>query len=193
MKKKNIIFIGIIVSILLLISLIGTTFAYYIAKISGTPSTTNVSGNTGNLALTYTPLNITVSDILPGWTLEKNFTVKNTSTADKSLTYDLILQNISNTFTRQQDIVFKITCKSSSGTCLGSGTKIGTSGDGTTELQFPASDVTLFTSSSIPKGVTHTYSIYFRYKNEATTDQQADMLKSFKTTVTISSNGKYTY
>ena len=94
-KKPNIItIIGAIV--LLVLAVVGLSYAFFSAFINGGETDTSVEGTGANLSLVYTDGKsvITSSNIMPGWSATKTFTVTNNGEADTY--YKLNISNITN-------------------------------------------------------------------------------------------------
>ena len=96
-KRPNIIaIIGAIV--LLVLAVVGLSYAFFSAFINGGETDTSVEGTGANLSLVYTDGKsvITSSNIMPGWSATKTFTVTNNGEADTY--YKLNISNITNEF-----------------------------------------------------------------------------------------------
>ncbi len=142
---------SIIIIIFLLALLIGLSYAYFSSLISGNTSTNNVSVTSGNLILNYTDSStINEINLLPGWTTTKTIKIKNTGTS--SITYRLFWQSLTNKFVDKNDLVYSITCSSSSGSCAGLSQTI-----------LPSNTGTIINNQTIASGVTHTYTITFKF------------------------------
>ena len=156
---------------IILILLIGITYAYFIASISGTPTTDNVIGKSASPELQYIEGTTTQdSNILPGDTvLTKKFSVKNPGSA--SLRYSVILQSVVNNLSRKSDLVYTLSCSSG---CNGS-----------SEKPFPSttSEYVLVTNS-INGNTTQNYEFVLKYKNQ-TVDQVADSGSTFSGKINI--------
>ena len=169
---------SMIAIVLLLITIVGITYAYFISRVVGNTNPDSASVSAGRLELTYKDGNglIELLKIKPGTTLEtKTFTVKNTGTGNIEY-YDVILENVINELSNYEDLTYNLTCTSTSGTCNG------------TNGVFPTSNTRVVTNS-IDVGVTHTYSLTVTY-NETNTDQSDDMNKTISAKVNIVDNKK---
>ncbi len=99
MNKKNILII-LIVSLFLLV--LGVTYAYFTAEITGRETTSTIIVNGGEMSIVYDNLSntITLENIYPreeAW-VTKNFTVTGTNTTDLNMKYKVGLDISDNTF-----------------------------------------------------------------------------------------------
>ena len=108
MKDKKIIILSII-GVLLLASIgIAISYAYFNASVSGNPTTNNVVINNGVMALTYKDGDeITLANAVPGNSVTKTFTVKNTGNV--STNYTIYFSELSNKFVDKTDLVYTLT------------------------------------------------------------------------------------
>ena len=172
-KKPNIIaIIGAIV--LLVLAVVGLSYAFFSAFINGGETDTSVEGTGANLSLVYTDGKsvITSSNIMPGWSATKTFTVTNNGEADTY--YKLNISNITNEFV-EGGLTFSIA--STDGGANKDETPVGTE------------DRTISSSISIGVGKTHTYTITAKYIN-LDKDQTPDLGKSFSYTIGIEAGQK---
>ena len=175
-KKPNIIaIIGAIV--LLVLAVVGISYAFFSAFINGGETDTSVEGTGANLSLVYTDGKsvITSSNIMPGWSATKTFTVTNNGEADTY--YKLNISNITNEFV-EGGLTFSIA--SADG-----GTSVAEQAVGTTTR-------TISPSITIAEGATHTYTVTAKYIN-LNTDQTPDLGKSFSYTIGIEASQKPTF
>ena len=180
-RKQKIILYSVLIFLVILL-LLGFTYGYFMTKIIGNDNEKSISVTSGTLELTYGE---NTSEILgdtkvePGYSVTKTFSA--TNTGDRDVIYGAVLENIENSFTRQKDIVYTLTCKSyKKGTTTISGTC-----DGKDETQFPATgDVSLMITNTIPVGITHSYELTITYKN-LKIDQSIDMGNKFSARVNI--------
>ena len=175
-KKPNIIaIIGAIV--LLVLAVVGLSYAFFSAFINGGETDTSVEGTGANLSLVYTDGKsvITSSNIMPGWSATKTFTVTNNGEADTY--YKLNISNITNEFV-EGGLTFSIA--SADG-----GTSVAEQAVGTTTR-------TISPSITIAEGATHTYTVTAKYIN-LNTDQTPDLGKSFSYTIGIEASQKPTF
>ena len=93
-KSKKSIFIGITALILVIVLLLGFTYAYYRTRIIGNNEDGTSEMNMEGL-------------IKPGFQASKTFYVENTG--DQSVNYSIVLENMNNTFERNQDWKYVLT------------------------------------------------------------------------------------
>ena len=175
-KRPNIIaIIGAIV--LLVLAVVGLSYAFFSAFINGGETDTSVEGTGANLSLVYTDGKsvITSSNIMPGWSATKTFTVTNNGEADTH--YKLNISNITNEFV-DGGLTFSIT--STDG------------GANIDEIPVGTEDRTISQSILIAEGATHTYTITAKYIN-LDKDQTPDLGKSFSYTIGIEASQKPTF
>lgn len=107
--KGKYIKILVIVSMLFVVSLIITaSYAYFVANVSGNDSSYETVITTGKMALMLNEDNqVILNTALPGSSVSKTFSVKNTGTVDT--VYDVYLSEILNTFVDKNDLVYTLT------------------------------------------------------------------------------------
>ena len=106
MKNKKI-YIMLVVSILL--TVIGVSLAYFSLNIIGNDTAKYNTITTGDLSLTYNDTSeLSFDNALPGDSITKTITVKNTGTEEVS--YNLVWQELTNTITNNE-LVIEGTCK----------------------------------------------------------------------------------
>jgi len=167
MKKKII----IIVALLILVTTVGLSYAYFRAQIVG--EGTPISASAKNVKIIFTDtLTLTGSNIEPGWSDSKTFSVKNDSS--DVFIYNIIFKDLVNTFETTGFLQYKIS--SSNGYNM------------TDYLDIPKSSTPsnkpLAKQISLPAGVTQEYTIEFIYKTTEE-DQSADMGKTLTGTLAI--------
>ena len=170
MQKKQ----TILVVASLLVVVLSVTLAYFTAQIIGKGKDVSVSSADLKIVFTDTDGNIEGSNITPGWSNSKTFTVKNDSNG--TYKYDIILKDLVNTFKTYKYLEYKIT--STDG------------GYNMTDYSYlPKSstkeDVALAYEISNDKGKTHTYTIEIKYVNDEAVDQSIDMGQSLSGTIYI--------
>ena len=171
MQKKQTI---LVVASLLLVVVLSVTLAYFTAQIIGKGKDVLVTSADLKIVFTDTDGNIEGSNITPGWSNSKTFTVKNESNG--TYKYDIIIKDLINTFKTYKYLEYKIT--STDG------------GYNMTDYSYlPKSstkeDVALAYEVSIDKGKTHTYTIEIKYVNDESVDQSIDMGQSLSGTIYI--------
>ena len=163
MQKKQ----TILVVASLLVVVLSVTLAYFTAQIIGKGK--NVTINSADLKIIFTDSDgaISGSNIEPGWSDTKTFTIENKS--NETYKYNIVIQDLVNTFVTEGYLQYKIT--STNG------------GYNMTEFQDvpkseTATDTTLAYSASVDVGVTQTYTVEFKYSNDESANQSEDMGKT---------------
>ena len=192
MNRKQKIIVSITGIFLVLMILVGLTYAYFLTKITGNTNEKSISVSTANLVLEYgenTNVVQGINNAEPGYSVEKIFTA--TNKGNSTVTYGAALENIVNELSRQEDLVYTLTCTSylKEGFSLASdGTITGTvdgTCNGTTGKQFPStSTMSILTTNTIDTTHTQAYKLTITYK-EMGEDQSEDMNKTFSAKVNI--------
>ena len=193
MNRKQKIIVSITGIFLVLMILVGLTYAYFLTKITGNTNTKSISVTTANLVLEYgenTNVVQGIENAEPGYSVEKIFTA--TNKGNSTVTYGAALESIVNELSRQEDLVYTITCASylkegfslaSDGTITG--TIDGTCNGVSNETRFPStSDLSIMVNNTIDTTHTHAYKLTVTYK-EMNVDQSTDMNKTFSAKVNI--------
>ena len=174
MSRKNKIIISVTGIILVLVTLIGLTYAYYLTRINGNTNDKSVTVSLANLELTYSDGNglIEATNIVPGEVIAtKTFSVENTGDK-KVINYTVYLDDVINTFTNKNDVKLTLTCTSSKGNkCTG------------TEITYPSTD-TLLSINDIEVEEKHNYELKVEFI-ETNTDQSIDMNKELSGNIII--------
>ena len=176
MNRKNKIIVSIVGISIISLALIGLTYGYYLTRIQGNTNNKSISISTANLELTYSDNSdvITGTNIVPGTTLPtKTFTVTNSGNNNVD-SYSVGLVNVINTFTRLDDIKYKVTCSSS---------VTGKTCNGISESTFPNENSYIIENQIDSKEV-QTYIIEVEYK-EMNVDQSDDMGKTLEAKIDI--------
>ena len=170
MQKKQ----TILVVASLLVVVLSVTLAYFTAQIIGKGK--DVTINSADLKIIFTDSDgaISGSNIEPGWSDTKTFTIENKS--NETYKYNIVIQDLVNTFVTEGYLQYKIT--STNG------------GYNMTEFKdIPKSsapkDKILAYGVSIPVGVTQSYTVEFKYANDESVDQSDDMGKKLSGTLFI--------
>ncbi|HCY44585.1 MAG TPA: hypothetical protein DHU33_04090, partial [Firmicutes bacterium] len=175
MKNKKL-FILSIVGVLMLVSIVvATSYAYFVANVSGNKDTNNVVVTNGVMALEYKDGDeINLANAVPGNSVTKTFTVKNTGNV--ATNYTIYFSELSNKFVDKTDLVYTLT--SSDG------------GKSIAQTQVPSKNDAMVSNYAIEAGKTHTYTltITFLNKDENQNDNQG---VSFSTKVTINETKEY--
>ena len=162
MQKKQ----TILVVASLLVVILSVTLAYFTAQIIGEGKNISVTSTDLKIVFTDSDGAISGSNIEPGWSDTKTFTIENKS--NETYKYNIVIQDLINTFVTKGYLQYKIT--STNG------------GYNMTEFKdVPKSsapkDKILAYSVVIPNGVTQSYTFEFKYANDESVDQSDDMGK----------------
>ena len=163
MQKKQ----TILVVASLLVVVLSVTLAYFTAQIIGKGKDVSVSSADLKIIFTDSDGAISGSNIEPGWSDTKTFTIENKS--NETYKYNIVIQDLVNTFVTNGYLQYKIT--STNG------------GYNMTEFKDvpkseTATDTILAYSASIDVGVTQTYTVEFKYSNDESANQSEDMGKT---------------
>ena len=163
-----------LVIVSLLVVVLSVSLAYFTAQIIGKGK--DVSVTSANLQIVFTDSDgaLTETDIEPGWSATKTFTIKNDTKTEYK--YNIVIKDLLNTFVTEGYLQYKIT----------------STNDGYNMTEFkdiPKSstpkDTILAYSVVIPNGVTQSYTIEFKYANDESVDQSIDMNKKLSGTLFI--------
>ena len=105
--------VTLFITLLLGVTIIGITYAYFSAKIIGNTNDKSVTIKAGKLELTYDDGNgeVLAEKIMPNTVVEtKTFSVKNTGN-NNILDYDVVLDSISNDLINKSDLTYVLTCE----------------------------------------------------------------------------------
>ncbi len=186
MNKKQKIIVSVVGITIVLLTLLGLTYAYFLTRIQGNTNDKSISVTTANLILEYADVNdelITDSAVEPGKSWTKTFVATNKGNA--TVTYGVALENIVNTIERKDDLVYTLDCKQYSKTGFSidktnktvTGTISGTCNSVTTETIFPSIG-TIIVQNEIADDKAQVYTLLVTYKDTGT-DQSVDMNKTF--------------
>ncbi|MEG2727015.1 MAG: TasA family protein [Bacilli bacterium] len=163
--KKMQVFLIIGITITLTLSIVGASYAYFKSTVIGNENASSINISAGSLKLTYTDsAYINVEKALPPWTATKTIYVQNTGTG--AVSYNILWENITNTFINKEFLTYSITSNNGGGTLS------------KTVLPNTGNNIIILSNINIIPGVTHTYNITFNYENSST-DQSSDMEKVF--------------
>ena len=163
-----------LVIVSLLVVVLSVSLAYFTAQIIGKGK--DVSVTSANLQIVFTDSDgaLTETDIEPGWSATKTFTIKNDTKTEYK--YNIVIKDLLNTFVTEGYLQYKIT----------------STNDGYNMTEFKdipkssiATDTILAYSVVIPNGVTQSYTIEFKYTNDESVDQSDDMGKKLSGTLFI--------
>ena len=163
-----------LVIVSLLVVVLSVSLAWFTTQIIGKGKTVDVSS--ANLQIVFTDSDgaLTETDIEPGWSATKTFTIKNDTKTEYK--YNIVIKDLLNTFVTEGYLQYKIT----------------STNDGYNMTEFKdipkssiATDTILAYSVVIPNGVTQSYTIEFKYANDESVDQSDDMGKKLSGTLFI--------
>ena len=175
MKDKKIIILSIIGSLLLVSIAIASSYAYFVANVSGNKDTNNVVVTNGVMALEYKDGDaINLGNAIPGSSVSKTFTVKNTGNV--STNYTIYFSELSNKFVDKTDLVYTLT--SSDG------------GKNVAQTQVPSTNAAMVSNYAIDAGKTHTYTLTITFLNKDE-NQNDNMNVSFTTKIGINESVEY--
>ena len=186
MNKKQKIIVSVVGITIVLLTLLGLTYAYFLTRIQGNTNDKSISVTTANLILEYADVNdelITDSAVEPGKSWTKTFVATNKGNA--TVTYGVALENIVNTIERKDDLVYTLDCKQYSKTGFSidktnktvTGTISGTCNGVSDETTFPSIG-TIIVQNEIADDKAQVYTLLVTYK-EMNVDQSVDMNKTF--------------
>ncbi len=192
MNRKQRIIVSVTGIFLVLLILVGLTYAYFLTKIKGNENNKSISVTTANLLLEYADVNdelITDSAVEPGKTWTKTFVA--TNKGNKTVTYGVALENVVNTLERKEDLVYTLDCKQYSKTDFAidktnktvTGTISGTCNGVSKETTFPSIG-TILIENDIADDKAQVYTLLVTYK-EMNVDQSVDMNKTFSAKANI--------
>ena len=175
-KKENRILILSILGTLLLLSIaVAGSYAYFTANVTGNKDTNNVVITNGVMSLEYKDGDeINLANVVPGNSVTKTFTVKNTGNV--ATNYTIYFSELSNKFVDKTDLVYTLT--SSDG------------GKNVAQTQVPDSNEAMVSNYAIDAGKTHTYILTITFLNKDE-NQNDNMGVSFSTKVSINETKEY--
>jgi hypothetical protein len=141
----------------------GVSYAYFAVVATGTSNNNIVTSGTMKITYTDGP-QVSLENAIPGDSLTKTFTVKNTGTVDTQ--YDIYLSDVVNTFVDQTDLVYTLTSD--------------TGANITTDTEIPNVSTKIVISQNITPNETQSYTLTIKFlnKNEAQDDNQGKLLRS---------------
>ena len=154
---------------------IATSYAYFTATVSGNKDTNNVVVTNGVMALEYKDGDaINLGNAIPGSSVSKTFTVKNTGNV--STNYTIYFSELSNKFVDKTDLVYTLT--SSDG------------GKNVVQTQVPSTNEAMVSNYAIDAGKTHTYTLTIAFLNKDE-NQNDNMGVTFSTKVSVNETKEY--
>ena len=175
MKDKKILILSIVGVLLLVSIVVASSYAYFTANVTGNKDTNNVVITNGVMSLEYKDGDeITLANAIPGNSVSKTFTVKNTGNV--STNYTIYFSELSNKFVDKTDLVYTLT--SSDG------------GKNVAQTQVPSTNDAMVSNYAIDAGKTHTYTLTITFLNKDE-NQNDNMGVSFSTKVSINETKEY--
>ncbi len=175
MKDKKIIILSIVGGLMLVSIVVATSYAYFTANVTGNKDTNNVVVTNGVMSLEYKDGDeINLANAVPGSSVSKTFTVKNTGNV--STNYTIYFSELSNKFVDKTDLVYTLT--SSDG------------GENVAQTQVPSKNEAMVSNYAIEAGKTHTYTLTITFLNKDE-NQNDNMNVSFSTKVSINETKEY--
>ena len=191
MNRRQRIIISVTGIFIVLLILVGLTYAYFLTKIKGNDNEKSISVTTADLKLEYSDINdilVSEENVEPGNSWTKTFAV--TNNGNKTVTnYGVALENIENGLERKEDLVYTLTCTQYTKATykvenkVASGTTSGTCNGVSSETTYPSVG-TILVENSIDTDKVQAYTLTVTYK-ETNTDQSIDMNKRFSGKVNI--------
>ena len=177
MNRKSKVIVSIVGITIVLLALIGLTYAYYLTRIEGNTNTNSISVTTADLKLEYRDGNgeITATGLMPGDSITKTFTVENTG-ENKVNGYTIVIENVVNELSRKEDLTYTLTCKLDDGSLCGE----------TKDNKYPnTSNVAIIYANDIDIDVKHNYELVINYVYLDDVNQSDDMGKTFSGKINI--------
>jgi len=185
MSRKNKIIVSIVGITIVLLALLGLTYAYYLTRIQGNTNTTSISITTADLKLEYSEggdSNIGLTGLMPGVDIPvKTFTVTNSGN-NRVDNYVVAIIDVTNTLSRTEDLTYTLTCVQKNKDGVVTGTCRGVDSD--PDVEYPTQN-SMIVTNSIEAGYVHEYSLKLTYVNLTDTDQSEDMGSTIKGKVQI--------
>ena len=170
MQKKQL----TLVIVSLLVVVLSVSLAYFTAQIIGKGKDISVASTNLQIIFTDSDGAISGSNIEPGWSDTKTFTIKNDTKTEYK--YNIVIKDLVNTFVTEGYLQYKIT-STNNGYSMTDYVDVPKSST--------ATDTILAKNVGIAVNVTQTYTIEFRYLNDEDVDQGDDMGKVLKGTLFI--------
>lgn len=187
-RKKKIIYITLL--FVVLVSIIGFTFAYIGTKILGNSNSKKMSFTAKKVSVTYKEISNTSSGetISPGYQYLKIFTATNTGNVE--VKYHIYLDEVENNFIRVQDITYTLYRKSGNNTITSSNLS---SAEVIANGTFPIINQYIKTDEVLTKpNDVYTYALKINY-NTSTESQDSDSGHVFGFKVQLHTNKDETY
>ena len=170
-KKKNSkrpYVIAIVMSLLLVVTITATSYAYFTANVSGTGQNNVVTTTSLEIEFTDGP-QVALENAVPGQYVEKTFKVENKGSGDTP--YDIYMSEVINDFADKTDLVYTLT-----------------SNDGghnvSTQTQIPDTNTKIVNSHLLRAGQTHNYVLRITFL-ETNDNQDDNKGKQFSTIIRV--------
>ena len=172
MNRKQKITISITGIVLVLLILIGLTYAYYLTTIKGNTNEKSVTISLAKLELKYDDGNglISKENMMPGDKIVKTFSVENTGNKEVE-NYTVYLENIINEFEDKNDLYLTLKCSSTEGDCNGN------------NIVYPSND-SIIAVNNIKVGEVQNFELTVEFL-ETNDSQNDNMYKKFEGNVKI--------
>lgn len=186
MDKKHTVLLTVVAIATLLITVVGTTFAYFAATITGNDTAQEITISSQNITLAFEDGEfVNNTNIVPGWTGSKTITITNNGAANTPLKYVINWTAITNSFSsddQQNYLKYTVTGESQK-IAGGAGDSAAATIDGEQTLPYIGmageqdSVVNLIPETVINHGEKHIYTINFNYKNNVAAPQESQGAK----------------
>lgn len=186
MDKKHTVLLTVVAIATLLITVVGTTFAYFAATITGNDTAQEITISSQNITLAFEDGEfVNNTNIVPGWTGSKTITITNNGAANTPLKYAINWTAITNSFSSDdQKNYLKYTVTGESQKIAGgAGDSAAATIEGEQTLPYIGMAgeqdgvVNLIPETVINHGEKHIYTINFNYKNNVAAPQESQGAK----------------
>lgn len=181
-NKGQTIFLSVIGIATLLVAIVGATFAWFSANVSGTGSTMTVT--TAYLGTIVFADGNTISETnwYPGDSETKTFTIAADASATVAVGYKISFIDVTNGFATKSDLVYSLS---------GTGNDNGGTLVSATNVQAPDAAGQIGSDGVLGVGETHSYTFTLLFI-EISDDQNSNQGKSFTATLEVKPTEKYT-
>lgn len=186
MDKKHTVLLTVVAIATLLITVVGTTFAYFAATITGNDTAQEITISSQNITLAFEDGEfVNNTNIVPGWTGSKTITITNNGAANTPLKYAINWTAITNSFSsddQQNYLKYTVTGESQK-IAGGAGDSAAATIEGEQTLPYIGMAgeqdgvVNLIPETVINHGEKHIYTINFNYKNNVAAPQESQGAK----------------
>ena len=170
-NKRQTIFLSVVGIATLLVAIIGATFAWFSAQVTGNDTASSVIVQTATLGINYTNGNeIKLLNAIPGANQQKTFTISADENANTNQSYKIKWDIVDFDFADKSDLVYTLT-----GTGNDAG---GTLVNVASKTEVPTSSAAIDGTGILAPTETHTYTLYVEFK-ETGSDQNSNQGKKF--------------